>query len=209
MRIVAVDTPYFWHDGRGPMLVRWIKDDELLLPGSQAGRAPLAGSIEGVQYDADGPEGNWVIFHGMQVIQIVPEEVHAGWHWNYLDDSGIKTGVWEVEDSEWLKTFHPRHLGCHKHYIVEFYDEIVELICRELIFGDGRFAIEKVVVVDSRFAYAYLRRAMSQEKLGNKAEAIEYYQKYIDMVPDEDKKDYARRCINFIRTGSVETKQTS
>jgi hypothetical protein len=44
---------------------------------------------------------------------------------------------------------------------------------------------------------------MAQEKAGNKDQAIEYYQKYISACPSGDSTDSARRCLNFIRIGSV------
>ena len=206
MKIKSVSTQYFDFDGRGCELVRWIRDSELHLSESQAGFAPLDGSIVGAQYlfgTDEAANESWVIFHGLQVIQIVPEEVHSYWHLNFAGDNHESSGVWKVEDSEWKKTFSPQHLGNHKHFIIEFYDELVELICRELIFGGGKFDIEQVVAQDNRFAYAYLRRAMSQQKLENKEQAIEYYQKYIDACPNGDSVDYARRCIKYIRTGSV------
>lgn len=206
MKIKSVSTQYFDFNGRGCELVRWIHDAELNLPESQAGFAPLAGSIVGAQYLFETEETaneSWIIFHRLQVIQIVPEEVHSYWHLNFAGGNRKNSGVWEIEDSEWIKTFSPQHLGNHKHFIIEFYDYLVELICRELIFGGGKFDIEEVVARDDRFAYAYLRRAIAQEKLGNKEQAVEYYQKYIDACPNGDSTDYARRCIKFIRTGSA------
>lgn len=207
MRARVVSTKYFAFDGRGCSLLRWIHDAELHLPESQGGFAPSDGSIEGAQYlfEADlSTDESWIIFYGLQVLQIVPEEVHSYWHREYADHNSTTSGVWEIEGSEWIKLFEPMHLSGHKHYIVEFYDEIVEVICRDLIFGSGTFDIQRVVARDNRFAYAYLRRAMSQNKQGNKDEAVEYFQKYIDICPNGDSVEYARRSINLIRTGSAE-----
>lgn len=207
MRAKITATEYFYFDGRGCSLLRWIHDAELHLPESQEGFSPLAGSIKGVQYlfETDVSTGEaWLIFYGLQVLQIVPEEVHSYWHREFADDNSHASGVWEVEDSEWIKSFAQRHLNNHQHYIVEFYDQIVEVICKDLIFGAGTFDIEKVLIQDSRFAYAYLRRAMSQNKLGNKEEAAEYFHKYIDSCPNGESVGFARRSINLIRTGSVE-----
>lgn len=143
-----------------------------------------------------------MLFHGLQVIQIVPEEVHSYWHLNFiLGDK--RSGVWEIEGSEWMKTFAQRHLAECKHFIIEFYDELMEVIFRALIFGVGRFDLDKVVTTDSRLGYAYLRRAIIQEKRGNFDEAVDDYQKYILSCPKSSSADYAQRCINFIRTGNV------
>ena len=207
MKTNSVTTQHFDFDGRGCSLIRWIHDAELHLSESEEGFAPLAGSIVGAQYLFETNEGakeSWVIFHRLQVIQIVPEEVHSYWHLNFAGENYKSSGVWEIEDSEWLKAFSPRHLVNHQHFVIEFYDDLVELICRELIFGSGKFDVERVAAQDNRFAYAYLRRAMAQEKLGNKEQAIEYYQKYINVCPNEDSTEYARRCIRFIRTGSAD-----
>jgi tetratricopeptide (TPR) repeat protein len=206
MKIESVLTPYFYFDGRGCSLARWIYDTELLLPDSQSGFAPLDGSIEGAQYFSqtdDGENESWIIFHGLQVIQIVPEEVHSYWHLNLIEENHESSGVWEVKESEWIKTFSPRHLGNHKHFIIEFYDELIELICRELIFGGGVFDIEKVVTKDYRFAYAYLRRAMAQKKSGNNQQAVEYFQKYIDICPNGISVSFARKSIKNMQTGSA------
>ena len=206
MKAKTVPTQYFSFDGRGCELVRWIYDAELHLPDSQEGFAALPGDIHGAQYlfgNGEGENEAWVIFHGLQVAQFVPEEVHSHWHFNMVGEDHESSGVWEIEDSEWIKTFSPIHLGKHKHFIIEFYDELVELICRDLIFGDGKFDIEKVAAKDGRFAYAYLRRAMAQRKSGNNREAVEYFYRYIDICPDGDSVEYARRCIKFIQTGSV------
>jgi hypothetical protein len=207
MKIKSVSTQYFDFDGRGCELVRWIHDAELHLSDSQAGFAPLPGSIDGAQYLFESDESaneSWVIFHRLQVLHIVPEEVHSYWHRDLAGDDYKNTGVWEVEDSEWRKSFNPRHLENQKHFIIEFYDELIELICGELIFGSGKFDVEQVVVRDSRFAYTYLRRAMAQENLGNRKKAVEYFQKYIEICPDGDSVEYARRCIESKSTGSAD-----
>ncbi|MGV3624610.1 MAG: hypothetical protein ACO1OB_27570 [Archangium sp.] len=63
-------TPYFPFDGRGPVLTRWLHENDLSLVDSAA-----RGHIVGAQHEA-----GWVVFHGLQVLQLVPEEVHSYWH---------------------------------------------------------------------------------------------------------------------------------
>jgi tetratricopeptide (TPR) repeat protein len=206
MQANLFQTSLFDYDGRGPSLVHWIYDADLLLPGSQSSQSSEPpGDIYGAHYGYE-QELYWIVFHGLQVLQIVPEEVHSYWHLDYWEDfGGPQTGIWEIEDSEWLASFHPRHLKDHKHYIITFYDELVEVICQELIFGEGRFDIREIVTKDARFNYAYLRYANAQRGLGNLEQAAEYYQKYIDSDPNSKTAEYAQRCLNHIRTGSAET----
>jgi tetratricopeptide (TPR) repeat protein len=203
----TIQEQSFVGTGRGPVLSRWIHEAELYLPNSEAGFAPSKGSIVGADY-----EESWVIFHRLQVMQSVPHEVHTSWHWDhaehsipkvaYLDEQGKiwlnppsheqppstkdKTGVWLIEDSKWLKSLDPQHLGKCYHFILEFYDEIVEVICEELVFGTGKFNVATVVQNDKRFSYAYLRYAMAQEKQNNTAEAIKFYQKYLEVHPENN-----------------------
>ena len=200
MQAKVFPTDLFGFDGRGESLQHWIHDADILFPEPEVSGAFAApsGGIVGAQYD-----GGWVLFHGLQVIQIVPEEVHAYWHLNFILGDIKQSGVWEIEGSEWIKTFAQRHLAEHKHFIIEFYDELVEVICRTLIFGADRFDLEKIVATDNRLSYAYLRRADIQRKLGNFDEAVDDYQKYIQSCPESSSSDYAQRCVNFIRTGDA------
>ncbi len=95
MKVNPISTPHFGYDGRGPELVRWIHDRELVLPGEDEGRRPLPGGISGAQH-AEG----WVIFQGLQVVQTVPEEVHSYWFFELLPDGTTHTGAYEVTDLE-------------------------------------------------------------------------------------------------------------
>ena len=154
MKAVPIQTEYFSFDGRGPELKRWIKDGELHFPDSDHGFGALAGSIDGAEHD-----WGWVIFFSLQVIQIVPEEVHTYWHLGYADKSEKSTGVWIINNSEWLASFNPRHLANYNHYLFEFYDEIVEVIIREPIFGTGTFKIVDVIEKEPRLNDAYIRKS--------------------------------------------------
>lgn len=189
-----VKTDYFFDDGRGPILKHWLYDTDFVLPNSPE-KATRPNIILGADY------GHWVVFHRMQVIQIVPEEVYG---YKYLDHTQEKgNGAWLVEDSNWLKSFHPRHLANAKHFILIFYDEIVEVICNDLIFGEGPFDIEAIAAVDGRFAYVYYARSDLARKLGNKGEEIFYLKKYIEMKVIETESDRmsvsgAKRTIHYL-----------
>ena len=108
--------------------------------------------------------------------------------------------MWRVEESAWLKSFAPRHLANHKHFVVEFYDEIVEVICRELLFGAGGFELQKAIDRYPQLNYAYLRRAMSMEKTGHLRQAIDDYERYISLCSRcGEESDYAVRCLQALR----------
>jgi hypothetical protein len=205
MQTKVVHTPYYPGGGRGKTLDHWIYDRDLLLPDTPLAQfKEPAGDIVGAQFGY-----TWVVFHGLQVIQIVPEEVHSYWHLAYRQQESDSSCVWEIEDSQWLASFYPRHLQGkgYKHYIIVFNDELVEVICRDLIFGEGLFDINVVVANDARFNYAYFRYAEVQEEIGNLQAAAEYYQKYIESDPQGESVEYARgcmeACLEEMRTGTM------
>lgn len=200
MKAKAFQTSYFEKSVRGPKLERWLFQSDLVLPLPQHLPTPRAsGDIIGVQcFHA------WVIFDGMQVFQMVPEEVHSKWHWHYREQEDMVSTIWEIEDSEWMASFSQRHLKNHKHYLLTFLDELVEVVCRDLIFGPGQFDIRAVVSTNARFSTAYLHYAEAQEELGNLEEAAEYYQKYLDSDPCSEAAEYALNCLNAIRIGPAE-----
>lgn len=198
MRAIPIQTPHFDFDGRGPTLRRWIHDGDLYLPDSTEGFAPPSGTTCGAVYD--GPDGarRFVLFLNMQVFQLVPHEVHSYWHRRFAP-SPRGDGAYEIEGSPWLASFAQRHLHGQKHFVLEWYDELVEIICRELLFGQGDFEISRVLPLEPRLGYAYLRHALSQEKRGNLATAIESLQRYIACAPHVGSVEYAERCLAALR----------
>ena len=212
VNVEVVPTGYFNFDGRGPSMRSWLHQSHLLFGGTAFADTP--DSIVGAEYylvpdppdDADGitvraqnqSQLSWVIFHELQVLQEVPEEVHTYWHRNA--EQVAASGVFVVHESSWLASFAPRHLAHHRHYILEFYDHIVEVIARDLIFGLGAFSIEAVVDQDPRFAYAYLRRAHVLEKAGELAAAMDAYLQYSTCTPDPNQAVYAQRCVESLRS---------
>jgi hypothetical protein len=194
MNALSVEVPdAFAPSGRGPTLQHWLVDSDLLFDDSQTGFAPPCKSITGAQV-----ETGWVVFHGLQVIQIVPEEVHSYWHLEPNRSPQLLSNVWRIENSVWLASFSQRHLGCHQHFIVTFYDELVEVICRDLLFGIGVFDLERAINNFPQLSYAYLRRAMSREKQGKRLEATSDYERYIAISPDTSSVEYARRCLKSL-----------
>jgi hypothetical protein len=138
MKVIPFPTEHFGYDGRGPSLDRFLHDRERIAPGTFTDRARPPGNITGAEYDAGFA---WVIFDGLQVIQVVPEEVHSYWFFGEAFLRVPLSGVFEVLESEWMESFKPRHLSGHRHFILVFYDQLVEVICQRLVFGRGRFDI--------------------------------------------------------------------
>ena len=58
-----------------------------------------------------------------------------------MPDGTKHTGVYEVSESAWKASFSQRHLADQRHFILVFYGELVEVLCRELVFGAGEFRI--------------------------------------------------------------------
>ena len=75
MHCTPFQTEHFGFDGRGPEIRRFIYDRDRIVPGTFTDRAQPPGKITGVEYFwFERPETSWVIFEGLQVVQIVPEE---------------------------------------------------------------------------------------------------------------------------------------
>ena len=142
MRVISYRHELFGFDGRGPEISRFICDRDTLEKGSFPDRRSLPGKIIGVEYSwFERPNLAWVIFGGLQVVQIVPEEVCSYWFLEKiaLPEQGV--GIYEVKDSLWMRSFNPRHLAEHRHFVLQFYDDIVEVIATDLLFGSGSFSI--------------------------------------------------------------------
>lgn len=201
--VLPVSTPYLWFDGRGPSLIRWLRESDLYLPGSETGFAPPVGYIVGAEYDlpfeVEDDETivriGWVVFHKLNVIQFCDIDAHSFWHLDAIQENTKHSGIWEVTNSTWKAGFHDRIVDTRRHYIVEFYDDIVEVLCDKLLFGEGTFNIENVASRNPEFSYAYIRKAMALEKEGKVNEAIHHYQVYIQHETEETERAYAHRSL--------------
>lgn len=202
-KILQVPGDLLGFGARGTELAHWIHGIDLRIPiftSKEEFALSSDENIVGAHFNS-----GWVLFYGLQVIQIAPEEVHSHWQVEiYYKDKPFdpkQTNAWEIEDSEWLASFRPIHLSGHKHFVIDFYDETVEVICKDLIFGKGQFSIQKAINGDKRLASAYLRKADDELGLGNTREAIIYYQKYVEEGMNEQSIEYAKRSINFLLKG--------
>ncbi len=215
MKAEPIATPYFGFDGRGPTLARWLNYSDLLFPGTFWSDTP--DGIHGAEYglpsttargpgpwtsvevaDATTADRAWVIFHGLQVVQVIPHEVHSYWHRECAASEVRKTGAWEVFESVWLKSFAQGHLATSRHFLLEFYDDLVEVVAEGLIFGVGRFKIEQVVEHDPRFVFAFLRRAQCNEKRKDIEGAVRDYRKYASVADNASNAEYATKCADHL-----------
>ncbi len=193
-RIAVEGIEAFRVGSRGPELQSWLHDTDLVFPSHHKGFGAPPGGIVGARVS-----GGWVIWHGLQVVKVIPEEVHSYWH-GALPATGPKeSNVWLIEESDWLGSFNPRHLSeCH-HFVLEFYDHVVEVVTEALIFGAGRFRLEEAIAQDGRLGYAHLRRALSLEKEGKLQDAEVEFVAYLATDPPESSRKYAKRCLKSLR----------
>lgn len=83
--------------------------------------------------------------------------------------------------------------------MLEWYDSIAEVICRDLIFGQGMFDLQTQLTQDGRFAVAYLRRAEAAERRKDYAEAVVYLERYMALTHDQDMLRYAGRRLDHVQ----------
>jgi hypothetical protein len=119
----------FYSEGRGPQLVslhwkfrnRVLQAAEFMLPD--------AVSEEDLRH---------VRFVRPQVLMITPEEVINYAKLDYYAEYG-PAALFDLQKSEWLKSFSQGHLKNCSHYQLFFYDELVDVIAEGLEFGKGKF----------------------------------------------------------------------
>lgn len=100
----------FFGGGRGPGLIKIFWDDETNT------------KIEKIIF-----EGNSVLkFTGLQTVMITPHEVYGG---EFLDEDGI----YDMGHSDWFRSMSSGHLDKCNHYRLFFYDEIIDVICEDIV----------------------------------------------------------------------------
>ncbi len=126
MKTITLLENEFHHDGRGPELQRVIWDSKGII-------------LKGFEYY--NPEDNYKeenIKHlellGVEAYSMSGEEVQG----NILATIDSKASIFKIENSTWLKQFKPTHLEKCSHYQIMFYDEIYDVICKEIKAGNGR-----------------------------------------------------------------------
>ena len=130
MKTRSILDTHFYHDGRGPELQKVIWGNK---------GVTLVG-FEFYNPDDIYEEKNIknIELVKVEVFALASEEVHG----NILAIAESQAAIFEVLDSNWIKTFQPRHLSKCKHFQIMFYDEIYEVICEDIVPGFGSLHTE-------------------------------------------------------------------
>ena len=132
----AIHADRFYHDGRGPTLERahWRNQGRDLA------------AIDYRNHDDRVDRLKHVLFMGIQVVKITPEEViNYDRGWSERVAATRPAAMWNLGQSAWLKSFAPRHLSkCH-HFQLMFYDELFDIVAEEVACRDGGFRTETAV----------------------------------------------------------------
>ena len=122
----------FHQDGRGPELQRvvWAFDGKILqgFDYYNPEDAFKEGSIKHLE------------LVGVEAYSMAIKEVHN----NILVTGDSKASVFRIEGSPWLKQYNPAFLEGCSHYRIMFYDEIYDVICKEIKAGVGRLLTSEV-----------------------------------------------------------------
>jgi hypothetical protein len=117
----------FYHDGRGPALVR-------------VHYSKTGSTIEAADYqNPDESKMRHLVFRASQVFMFTPEEVE-----NYEADGVAwartnRAAIVSLGRSPWLRSFAQTHLGRCNHYRVMFYDEYLDIVCEGIEANDGAY----------------------------------------------------------------------
>lgn len=116
----------FYHDGRGPELQKalWSSNGVILV------------GFEYFNPDDEYTPNNLrhLLLEDVQAYSMSTDEVHG----NILATGDSKAAILEVVESEWLASFNQAHLSQCKHYQIMFYDEIYDVICKNIKVGRGK-----------------------------------------------------------------------
>ncbi len=126
MSINPVLENEFYHDGRGPALqnARW-RGGGVMLAGFEYFNPGDAYNRENLKH---------LLLEGVQAYSMATEEVHG----NILATAESKAAIFEIINSEWLASFNQAHLSECKHYQIMFYDEIYDVVCKNIKSGTGK-----------------------------------------------------------------------
>jgi hypothetical protein len=128
MKISSLLESRFHKNRRGPELQRvvWAYDGKIL---------------QGFEYY--NPEDSYseeCIKHleliGVEAYSMAVEEVHG----NILVNGESKASINKIENSPWLKQYNPACIEGCCHYQIRFFDEVYDVICKEIKAGDGRLS---------------------------------------------------------------------
>jgi len=127
----VVDPQKFFHDGRGPTL-------------RAVHLAPNSAHLEAIDFVPPDTEQNpGAVFHlrfiKAQAYMFTPEEVEnyarSEVNWGETNMGALVS----LGRSSWLQSFSPRHLGNCEHFRAMFYDELLDVICEDVLVVPGQF----------------------------------------------------------------------
>lgn len=128
MKILSPLESRFHNNGHGPELQRavWAYDGKIL---------------QGFEYyNPEDPYTEESIKHleliGVEAYSMAVEEVHG----NIQVNGESRASIVKIENSSWLKQYNPACIDGCCHYQIIFYDEVYDVICREIKAGDGRLS---------------------------------------------------------------------
>ena len=126
MQTIALFENEFHHEGRGPELQRVVwSQNGIILKGFEYYNPEDVFDEENIKH---------LELVGLEAYSMAGEEVHN----NIFASNDSKAAIFKVLNSPWLNQLIPLHLqGCN-HYQIRFYDEIYDVICKEINAGKGR-----------------------------------------------------------------------
>ena len=196
----AINRPNFSYCTHGGTLINWIYDSDLRFQETNDIKSSSTGFINGFEC-----HNEWVLFHGLQVMQLVPEEVHSDWHAKYRENEEY-VQVYEILDSEWIKTFRQRHLKDHSHFVMRTENYVLEVICKDLLFGKTPFNLETAIEDNPMLSHPNFSLARHQEKLGDVQGAITSFEKYLSFSTyseDAISVKLARKCLARLKKNEM------
>lgn len=126
--MIPIHVEAFWHDGRGPELVKLHWD-------ATTGTGLLAADYYNPDDAHDVPSLRRLRFVRAQVVMHTPEEVINYAVLGPLFATQGPAAMFDLGRSPWLESFNPQHLASCHHYRLMFYDELVDVIAEGVVVG--------------------------------------------------------------------------
>lgn len=124
LQTVRILADPFVGEGRGPELhkVVWSEDGRTLV---------------GFEYVNDVDSAiRHIKLQGVQAFAMASEEVHS--RTLAFQVQNMAFGLYEIVDSAWKTEFRQWHLDDTTHYMIMFYDEVFDVLCKNIAPGEGR-----------------------------------------------------------------------
>ena len=115
----------FHHDGRGPELQKVIWDYRgQILRGFEYFNPEDEYTVDNLRH---------LVLDKVEVYSMAGEEVHK----HIAANGKTRAAIFQIVDSPWKASFQQRHIQDCEHFQIMFYDEIFDVICREITPGKG------------------------------------------------------------------------